>query len=170
MTHDIIELNSLFDAESWLKDHYGCEFYPSGNGWMSASCPFDDHQDSNPSFGINKEQSIFNCFGCGKKGDFISLVQLMTSLDFHKAIKYMAELSNVNLKDYSGTDFNYVKFRKALEESDDIATKNKRLVHRATLKIKKILKSDFELADKMYKELDDLILKENYQEISKKFL
>jgi len=168
--HDLKELNNLFDAEIWLRDNYGCEFYPSSNGWTTSSCPFDDHEDSSPSFGINKEKYIFNCFGCGKNGDFINLVQLITGFDFSKTIKFMAEYSNINLKDYSSDDFVYTKFRKAFEEIENESIKNKRLIRRATLKIKKHLKVDFGQADQMYKELDNLITQEDYKQISKKFL
>ena len=105
--HDLSELNNLFDAEMWLRENYGCEFYPSSNNWLTSSCPFSDHDDSSPSFGINKEKNIFNCFGCGKNGDFIALVQLISGFDFSKTIKFMAEYSNVNLKVYSSDVFIY---------------------------------------------------------------
>jgi hypothetical protein len=34
-------------------------------------CPF--HNDSKPSLYLNDEKNIFHCFGCGEKGDIISL-------------------------------------------------------------------------------------------------
>ena len=33
-------------------------------------CPF--HKDTNPSLSLSNEKGVFNCFGCGKKGNIIT--------------------------------------------------------------------------------------------------
>jgi len=44
-------------------------------------CPLRDHEDSKPSFSINFETGLWNCFGCGHKGDYLDLVAEMENLD-----------------------------------------------------------------------------------------
>ena len=41
-------------------------------------CPF--HSEKTPSFIVNEEKQIYNCFGCGEKGDVIRFVQRYLSL------------------------------------------------------------------------------------------
>jgi hypothetical protein len=43
-----------------------------------ALCPF--HNDTNKSLSISNSKGIFNCFGCGTKGDIITFVKLMEEL------------------------------------------------------------------------------------------
>lgn len=43
-----------------------------------ALCPF--HKEKTPSFSVLPSKNIFNCFGCGKKGDVISLVEEVLNL------------------------------------------------------------------------------------------
>jgi len=50
---------------------YQPELEQRGN-WYVGCCPF--HTETTPSFNVNAE--IFNCFGCGKKGDAIDFLQL----------------------------------------------------------------------------------------------
>jgi len=40
-----------------------------------ALCPF--HADGTPSLSFNDEKNVFNCFGCGAKGDIIEFVRRM---------------------------------------------------------------------------------------------
>lgn len=43
-------------------------------------CPFPDHDDKDASFSINIETGVYGCFGCQKKGNIITLVQLMENI------------------------------------------------------------------------------------------
>ena len=49
-------------------------------------CPF--HNEKTPSLSI--KGSIFNCFGCGEKGDSISFVMKMEACDFKAAINMLS--------------------------------------------------------------------------------
>lgn len=53
---------------------HGLELHETGREeWpYNIICPF--HNDSNPSCGINLNEQVFKCFGCGAKGDLISLI------------------------------------------------------------------------------------------------
>lgn len=44
-----------------------------------ACCPF--HDDRDPSFGVNIDTGEYNCFGCGVKGPFASLVKRLDRFD-----------------------------------------------------------------------------------------
>ena len=38
-----------------------------------AICPF--HDDKDPSLSLSDEKNVFNCFGCGAKGDIIEFIR-----------------------------------------------------------------------------------------------
>lgn len=52
-------------------------------------CPF--HSEKTPSFMVSEEKQIFNCFGCGEKGDLIKFVQRFYNLSFMDAIDKLCE-------------------------------------------------------------------------------
>jgi DNA primase len=52
-------------------------------------CPF--HEERTPSFSVNPVEKLYNCFGCGAKGDMITFVQETNGLDFVGALEWLAE-------------------------------------------------------------------------------
>lgn len=50
-------------------------------------CPF--HSESTPSFSVSVRDNIFNCFGCGKKGDVITLVCEMLKVQPLEAVIFL---------------------------------------------------------------------------------
>lgn len=52
---------------------------------FKANCPF--HDEKTPSFNVSPAKGIYNCFGCGKKGDAINFVQEYRKIDFKEAVK-----------------------------------------------------------------------------------
>lgn len=48
------------------------KFKKSGVGYM-ACCPF--HKDHNPSFSIAKDKPLWNCFGCGRSGNWLQYLE-----------------------------------------------------------------------------------------------
>jgi len=50
-------------------------------------CPFPDHSDSTPSFSVNEQKGVFNCFGCGRGGNTISFVQQITGASYIEACR-----------------------------------------------------------------------------------
>lgn len=69
-----------------------------------AKCPF--HTEKESSFSVKGQ--IFNCFGCGKKGDVINLVQFLYNLKPHEA------LAKLNSDFRCGLDLEYKPDRKEL--------------------------------------------------------
>lgn len=63
-------------------------------------CPF--HSEKTPSFMVNEEKQIFNCFGCGEKGDVIRFVQRFFNLDFLDAVDKLCEENGIRKPERSG--------------------------------------------------------------------
>jgi len=41
-------------------------------------CPF--HKDTSPSLSLSNEKGVFNCFGCGKKGNIITFYAMLKKI------------------------------------------------------------------------------------------
>ena len=65
----------------------------TGDFW--ACCPF--HQEKSASFHVLDRKGIFNCFGCGEKGDVFSLAMKLEGLSFPEAVAQMAERAGMAL-------------------------------------------------------------------------
>lgn len=52
-------------------------------------CPF--HSEKTPSFMVNEEKQIFNCFGCGEKGDVIKFVESYNKIPFIEAVDTLCD-------------------------------------------------------------------------------
>lgn len=165
MISDYNDLNTIFNADKWLEENYGCEFYRKGNGFLNSSCPFEDHVDSSPSFGINTEKGFFKCFGCGREGSLIKLVQLLLNINFYQAINVISSYENISVDHFDSFAAKNEKFKKIVLESANIEDKNKRLVQKTSNKIKRLMKKDFDQADCMYKLLDEMIENSEYEKI-----
>ncbi len=60
----------------------------AGSGNAQASCPSAEHDDSDPSWGINIQTGAHHCFGCGWSGETISLIRELESIRQSKTISY----------------------------------------------------------------------------------
>lgn len=82
-----------------MEDEYHCDFIESKISlWSNTNCPMPNHNDSNPSFGVNEESNLFNCFGCGVTGDIIKLVQEVEGLNFIEAIQKLSKYSGIEIE------------------------------------------------------------------------
>ena len=66
----------------------------AGENYVSC-CPF--HEESSPSFTVNRKRNKFNCFGCGERGDLIDFVMTFNRVSFHQACKDIAEKHGINV-------------------------------------------------------------------------
>lgn len=64
-----------------------------------ALCPF--HDEKTPSFNINLQRQIYKCFGCGKGGGVVQFVMEIEKVEFHDAIKILAERTGIPVR-YEG--------------------------------------------------------------------
>lgn len=62
-----------------------------------ANCPF--HEERTPSFYVIPEKGFYNCFGCGKSGSVFTFVMEQQGLQFADAVKYVAGLSGVEVRE-----------------------------------------------------------------------
>ncbi|MBU0679881.1 MAG: toprim domain-containing protein [Proteobacteria bacterium] len=61
----------------------GVKLRKNGKGYKGP-CPF--HEDSDPSFSVNPDDNLWNCFGCNKGGDAIRFVELFDQIGFKEAV------------------------------------------------------------------------------------
>ena len=69
----------------------------SGNNYKSV-CPF--HSEKSPSFSVSRTLQIYNCFGCGKKGDLFSFIMEKEDLDFKEVLLKFATELNLDVGKY----------------------------------------------------------------------
>ena len=62
-------------------------------------CPF--HQEDSPSFHVNPQRQSWYCFGCERKGDVFTFVELIEKTDKRGALQMLAERAGVELKKMS---------------------------------------------------------------------
>ena len=62
-------------------------------------CPF--HQEDSPSFHVNPQRQSWYCFGCERKGDVFTFVELIEKTDKRGALQILAERAGVELKKLS---------------------------------------------------------------------
>ena len=74
---DFKELRANLGFEQLLR-HYGVEIKRKGNQHQGF-CPLPNHngKKNSPSFSANLERGIFQCFGCGAKGNVLEFAALM---------------------------------------------------------------------------------------------
>lgn len=60
-------------------------------------CPF--HGEKTPSFAVNTQLNICKCFGCGFGGDAFKFVEVYLKLDFTEAVKEVAKICHLEVKE-----------------------------------------------------------------------
>lgn len=53
------------------------------------------HEERTPSFSINPKKNIWHCFGCGRGGDTIKLVEEYNRCSFQDACKWLSNIYNI---------------------------------------------------------------------------
>jgi DNA primase len=78
---DFKELRSKLDFEQVLQ-HYGVEIKRKGSQ-HHGYCPLPSHngKKNSPSFSANLDKGIFQCFGCGAKGNILDFAAFMEQKD-----------------------------------------------------------------------------------------
>ena len=78
---DFKALRAKLDFEQVLR-HYGVEVKRKGDQ-HHGYCPLPNHNGkrNSPSFSANLERGIFQCFGCGAKGNALEFAALMEKAD-----------------------------------------------------------------------------------------
>ncbi len=66
------------------------------------SCPF--HNETKPSFSVNRERQFYHCFGCGKGGDIIGFLMDITGMSFMEALVQLAERVGLKIPEKHSLD------------------------------------------------------------------
>lgn len=84
------ELRAKLDFETILR-HYGVEVKRKGNQ-HHGFCPLPNHNGkrNSPSFSANLDRGIFQCFGCGAKGNVLEFAAMMESVDLANGTEFRA--------------------------------------------------------------------------------
>lgn len=67
------------------------------NRGYKAICPFANHKEKTASFSISPSKNIFYCFGCGKKGNSITLVQELLEITPLESARYINKTLGLGL-------------------------------------------------------------------------
>src|ERR1019366_1121062 len=78
---DFKALRARLDFAAML-EHYGVEVKRKGTQHQGF-CPLPNHngKKNSPSFSANLERGIFQCFGCGAKGNVLEFAAMMENVD-----------------------------------------------------------------------------------------
>lgn len=69
-----------------LFSYFGVTLTKKGRNFMGL-CPW--HDDENPSLSVDRDQGLYNCFGCGESGDIFSLAEKMRGYTFREAVVFL---------------------------------------------------------------------------------
>lgn len=78
------------------------ELKPAGRNFKGL-CPF--HGEKTPSFMVSRERQIWHCFGCGLGGDIFKFLMQYENIEFHEALKILAEKAGIELRKASPEDY-----------------------------------------------------------------
>ena len=98
MPHEWVNYESLRAELSFIEilHHYGVELKERGEQWQGF-CPLPTHEGKrqSPSFSANVGRRVWQCFGCGAKGNLIEFAARMEGLnpddpdEFRKAALFL---------------------------------------------------------------------------------
>lgn len=92
MKHSIIDVLAYYGVTNIRECH----------GWQKMKCPI--HEDSHASAGVNIDENIFTCHGCGIKGDTYKLIMEKEGVKFNEAIKRAEEITGKSRTEIQGFD------------------------------------------------------------------
>ncbi len=80
---------------------------------LKGICPF--HDDTKPSFSVNRQGQYFHCFGCGAGGDVIKFVERIDGVSFREAIRKLAAEYGVTVPLITPADLKTLERERAIE-------------------------------------------------------
>lgn len=179
----IDNLVKSIDIMEFMESEYDSDFILSKHtDWANTRCPMPDHDDGNPSFGVNTKTNTYNCFGCGATGDLIQLVQDVEGLNFVEAIhklsvfakidietvdfdvKYlMREVSNT-IKKYLEKENNSSNYPGGLSEVDFLISFSEKI--KKYERLNNYHPQFIAWTDGVYKQIDEDLHKENFKNLN----
>lgn len=89
------------DAESLLERITGSQVQRTYGNELKMLCPF--HDERTPSFHYNVDKGVYQCFGCGAKGDLFDLIGTIKELSFKEVADGLAKLAGITFT-HKGND------------------------------------------------------------------
>jgi DNA primase len=80
--------------------YYGVKNLRECHGWQKMKCPI--HDDSHASAGVNIDDNIFTCHGCGVKGDTYKLIMVKEGIKYNEAINYAETITGKSRTEIQG--------------------------------------------------------------------
>jgi DNA primase len=74
-----------------LAEHLKPGLTLTGSGPYKKKCRCIFHEERTPSLHLNSALNRYKCFGCGKGGDVIQMVEDFLGLDFNGAVHYLID-------------------------------------------------------------------------------
>ncbi|MBX2996171.1 MAG: DNA primase [Bdellovibrionaceae bacterium] len=108
------EANNLVDVISQYT-----QLKPAAGGFMGR-CPFPDHPEKTASFSVSEAKQVYNCFGCGKKGNIFTFLRDYNGMNFRDALEYLANRANIAIPEDTSAD---------RDQQDLISKKKKELMN-----------------------------------------
>ena len=84
---------------------YGLSLESSTPHQFIGHCPYPDHRDSDPSFGVNDEKGVYHCYGCDRSGNLITFMMQIDGLSFEETLLKISGLSGYDLGDYNSDTY-----------------------------------------------------------------
>jgi hypothetical protein len=178
----IREMLQEVDIIEILETEYDLFFATESNGWFNTNCPLPGHDDSSPSFGVNRDKGTFHCFGCGASGDLISFIRKMEGLGFKQALERVMIITGINpdleasqvyraLRDINSVADDYLNYQVEYDLPGGISPVQ--YLRSLAQRLKKFeAKTDYDSViltwiDKIYEQADNYVMKEDYSNLKK---
>jgi DNA primase len=89
MGEDLEQLKQRIPLLEYLQRHHWTGHRARARTEFVGLCPL--HEETHPSFYVNPRKNLFYCYGCGRGGDLIRLVELSQHLSFRQSVTYLLE-------------------------------------------------------------------------------
>lgn len=120
---NIQEIKGMVDVVKFLQHYQLGKVREEGNQVL-ALCPY--HEDSNPSFSMQKGTTLFKCWSCQEKGDAIKLIMDFENVKFPDAITKLAGFVGYNESDEAQMEYLRNKWLRHHDQHEEQGIKLKR--------------------------------------------
>jgi len=118
LNNNINLIKSRIDIVELISDYV--RLRRAGRNYLGL-CPF--HNEKTPSFTVSQERQSWHCFGCGRGGDIFTFIMQHENMDFHEALKFLADRAGVELNNFNNNNLNKANNKANLYEIMSLASR-----------------------------------------------